>query len=253
MRSDKPSGEPPLCDLCGGRVEDDRLPRGCKPDYVGHLYTCTHVDAVSLRELIDVSRSALKQLSDQQVHVECCNAFRPDHFLKPKTKNGGPASTYATVRVDYLRGLVFENTEAMLRTRKKEDSSAFRKTLAKDVAMVTEIAFSLLHASAISHHKDQRNRKHKATEHAQHMQHLTSLLDKHAESLGELAEGDDMLDANMMRTGIGLESDSEKNDSSSENNEGGNDHETSALEMDEEALMTPLMSEDEDDDGDVCM
>ena len=74
MRSDKPSGEPPLCDLCGWRVEDDRLPRGCKPDYVGHLYTCTHVDAVSLRELIEVSRSALKQLSDQQVHVECCNA-----------------------------------------------------------------------------------------------------------------------------------------------------------------------------------
>jgi hypothetical protein len=154
------------------------------------------------------------------------------------------------VRVDFLRGLVFENTEAMLRTRKKEDASAFRKTLAKDVAMVTEIAFSLLHASAISHHKDQRNRKHKATERAQHMQHLTSLLDKHAEPLGELAEGDDMLDANMMRAGIGQESDSEENDSSSENSEGGNDHDTFALEMDEEALMTPLMSENEDDDDD---
>ena len=247
MRTDRPNGDCPLCDLCGEEVKVDSLPRGRRPDYVGHLYTCCHAGAVSLCERIDDSTSALNLLSDGQIHVDCCDAFRPDRFQTPKTRNGGPAPKYSTIRIDYLRGLVFENAETMLRTSKKEDSSTFRRTLATDIATVTDAAFSLLYDSARSHHKDRLRLKASETELAQRMQHLTLLLEHHAEPLGGLAEGDDLLGADMMEAHIEPDSDSEELDGQSEDGEraGPNVFE---LEMDEEAYRTtPLMSEDEED------
>ena len=92
-------------------------------------------------------------MGDFQIQVECCDALRPDQFLNPKTCNGGPATKYATIRVDYLRGLIFENTDALLRTRKKDETEAFRKALVLDIAMVTEKAFELLYASAKAQHR----------------------------------------------------------------------------------------------------